>query len=282
MKTYINIGELSRRIEDFYTITNIRMTVFGSDAKEITSYPPVKCPFCAYMRKYDAFDRKCYLCDQRHMEEAAHSSAPLLYSCHAGIYEMIAPLSSDGVLVGFLFFSHILNYPSHSAAWKAIAPTLKAYPNVDLAFCHNAIDAMPLFKANYLKAASSLLQAAAAYFCGSRIAYLKKEGYFDRIDAYINEHLSENLTVVSLAKQFHLSRSTMYEISKTLYPDSIAKHIRRLRVAKAEKRLEEDPTISVADVAEETGFHDYSYFIAVFRHFTGMTPRKYAKKTQKE
>ena len=51
-----------------------------------------------------------------------------------------------------------------------------------------------------------------------------------------------------------------------------------VRMQSAIRYLQEDKT---DEVYEKLGYYDQSYFIREFRKYTGMTPRQWAKKSQK-
>jgi AraC-like DNA-binding protein len=276
MESYFDFAELEKRIKDFYTISHIRVAVFDLDFKEICDYPKERAPICALLRQKEACDKDCKECDRLHMMKAAKMKDPYLYVCHAGLYEIISPIIFSGQLIGYLFFAHILNYPSHKAAWDAIKKAAEQY-HVDIKTAKNDISAMPLFDAKYLQAASSLLQAAASYLCFARIAYLRYEDLPARIDNYINANLDGDLTADSLCSKFGLGRTTLYEMSAKVYKEGIAEHIRTLRIAKAKEIFEENPELKIAAVASKVGFADYSYFIVVFKRMTQMTPKQYVK-----
>jgi|LAHS01.1.fsa_nt_gb ligand-binding sensor protein len=281
METYFDFAELEKRLKDFYTVSRIRVAVFDIDFKEICDYPKERAPFCALIRKNEKCDKVCQECDRTHMEEASRMKVPYIYTCHAGLSEIIAPMIFSGQLIGYLFFAHILDYQSHEEAWETLKKAVIKY-SADLDEAKAELFKMPLYGSEYLEAASSLLQAAASYLCVSRIAYLRFEDLPSKIDKYIASHLGGDLTASKLCKEFGLGRTTLYELSGKVYKEGIAEHIRKLRIEKAKAMLEENPDLKIAAVASEVGFEDYSYFIVAFKRATGMTPKKYIKKIESE
>jgi ligand-binding sensor protein len=277
MEPYFDFNELKKRIKDFYTVSHIRVAVFDNSFNEVCDYPLERSPICFLMRKNEKFDNACRLCDKEHMEIASKSTTPYIYKCHAGIYEIIVPINFSGQLIGYLFFAHILNYPSHDAAWAEISKAVEAY-GINALEAKEDLLHMPLFDSSYLQAASSILQAAASYLCVEHIAYLRYEDLPMKIDKYIKDNLGGNLTCKAICEQFHLGRTALYEMANRIYKEGIAEHIRVLRLAKAEEIIKEKPDIKISDLAEQVGFSDYSYFIVAFKRATGLTPHGYAMK----
>lgn len=92
---------------------------------------------------------------------------------------------------------------------------------------------------------------------------------------YIQEHLSSPLTVARIAAEAHVSVNTLerhFLLSMKVTPSEFLKE-RRLAVAQALLRDGK----SVLEACEESGFSDYSHFIALFRKRFGMTPLRYKK-----
>lgn len=275
MKSYFDLAALRESIQDFYRLSGIRISVFDNAFHEISSYPVQRSLFCETMRKNPRFEKACKACDRAHILEASQRQEALIYTCHAGLQEIIVPLQGGPAgEIGYLFFSHILRYSSADEAWSKISQAIASYAS-DKTAAELAIRAMPLYDESYLKAAALVLQAAASYLCSKRLAYFQQETLSDRIEHYLQNHLDEDLSIDRLSQEFSLSRATLYEAMKTLAPEGIAKHIRALRLNAAMVLLEEESESKISDIAERVGFNDYSHFIVAFRQAKGITPKKY-------
>ena len=276
MESYFNKEELLNVIHDFYILTKIRITIFDAEYNEILSYPDRKAEICEYLRGNKDFDHQCYLCDRAHMVQASKMSEPYIYTCHAGITEIISPLLLGEKVIGFLFFSHIFNYSSHEEALKEILSRTNLYLNAyDTKVEAELVKKVPLFDSEYLKAAARLLQETASYFISNRMAYLKYEDLSSKIDKYIKEHLSEDLSSKVLCDEFGVGKTYLYQLTNELYGEGLAEHIRKLRVHKAMDMIRENKNIKISAIASDVGFDDYSYFIVIFKKETGMTPKKF-------
>ena len=111
------------------------------------------------------------------------------------------------------------------------------------------------------------------------IPLLKRDGIpfrnYVQIDQYIQEHYTEKMDAVSIARHFHIGKTKIYEIAKQNYGMGIAEYIRKLRIEKARQLLTEQPELSLAEIAYACGFSDYNYFITVFKRIVGMPPKAY-------
>lgn len=100
-----------------------------------------------------------------------------------------------------------------------------------------------------------------------------------KIIRYLREHYREDLSLDGIAAEFRLSGSYIGRLLKKHTGHSFLDSLVGIRMEQA-ARLLESPDITVAAVAEQTGYRDQSYFIQVFKKYKGMTPKEYQNFTQ--
>ncbi len=84
-----------------------------------------------------------------------------------------------------------------------------------------------------------------------------------------------DFSVEKLASDVCMSRGNLHLKLKTITGKTPIELIRTIRMEKACDLLKDD-NLSIAEIAEQTGFQTASYFITAFRRSLGMTPGKYA------
>lgn len=94
------------------------------------------------------------------------------------------------------------------------------------------------------------------------------------IIAYINEHLSGELSLDAIAARFfiskyHLLREFKGYTNRTVYQYIISK---RIMMAKQRMRQGENPS----EIYQPCGFQDYSSFYKAFKKETGLSPKQFA------
>ena len=99
--------------------------------------------------------------------------------------------------------------------------------------------------------------------------------------AFIYERHNEKISIATLAKIAHLSRSAFIQKFNDICKMPPAKFILRQRVETA-KQLLIHSDISIADIANKTGFYDTSHFIKTFTAETNTTPSAYRKAYSKK
>lgn len=127
MISNFNLTKLNTLLKDFYTITQIRITVFDDTFHELAAYPKEIAPFCQLIRTDKNAAAECMRCDTYACEKAARQHTPYTYRCHAGLTESIVPLYLGNIVIGYLLFGHVFSYPSHEDGWKVIEKLCASY-----------------------------------------------------------------------------------------------------------------------------------------------------------
>lgn len=105
-------------------------------------------------------------------------------------------------------------------------------------------------------------------------------GLVKRAAAYIDEHYFEELTLSSLAEQFHVENSYFSRLFRQETGENVMLYIAKTRIRRAQEYMKEEGR-NLTEIAFLTGYDDYTYFNRVFRKMTGMSPREYKTKISK-
>ena len=99
----------------------------------------------------------------------------------------------------------------------------------------------------------------------------------DEMKSYIKAHYSEPIQLIDLSEEFNLSPKYCSEVFNRLSGENFKNYLNRFRINEAQRRIEEDPQIKVATLAQEVGFTSANTFIRVFDRYMGVTPGQYAE-----
>ena len=97
----------------------------------------------------------------------------------------------------------------------------------------------------------------------------------NEILSYINQNLTEELTIKTLAEHFYLSTSHLCKIFKDTTGTTINRYITAKRITLAKSYLTDG--CSVMETCEKCGFRDYSNFLKTFTKAVGISPKKYSQ-----
>ena len=98
--------------------------------------------------------------------------------------------------------------------------------------------------------------------------------------SYIEEHLSEDLSVRDLAGVCFVSADHLTRLFKKNTGMTVSEYIQDKRFRLAGELLSRGD-LSVSMVSNAVGFGNYSYFTEQFKKYYGMTPRDYQKQNRK-
>ncbi|UJF34850.1 response regulator transcription factor [Paenibacillus hexagrammi] len=94
---------------------------------------------------------------------------------------------------------------------------------------------------------------------------------------YIDEHISEPLTLTEVAKQFHFNPSYLSNYFAVHNREGFNEYVNRVRIEKACKLLKGSMELSISEISSLVGYSDHSYFTKVFRKQMGISPSHYRK-----
>lgn len=90
----------------------------------------------------------------------------------------------------------------------------------------------------------------------------------------IRDNISSKIDLKMIGKQVGLSTSSLYRLFKSELGISPIEFI-ILEKIKIAKRFLSDKDMYIKNVSYEVGFEDCNYFIRVFKHYEGITPKQY-------
>lgn len=99
----------------------------------------------------------------------------------------------------------------------------------------------------------------------------------ERILQYLKEHLTEELSLDSVADQFAISPTYLSSWFKKKTGVNFLSYISMLRMEKALLLLKQDRSIKVYELGQLVGIENAATFIRQFKKYTGMTPEQYRK-----
>lgn len=97
---------------------------------------------------------------------------------------------------------------------------------------------------------------------------------------YINQHLSSELSLATLASEFGKNASYLSSEFKKEVGDTLTTYINKHRIL-ASLRYFNTTDMSVAEVSVAVGYTDMGYFSRLFRKYVGQSPREYKKMLDK-
>ena len=98
-----------------------------------------------------------------------------------------------------------------------------------------------------------------------------------KIASYVKNNYMNRITLEDISEHVYMSKSYVSKIFKEEMKISLSSYINKVRIDKASQLLL-NQSLSIADVANLTGFDDQSYFTKQFKLVLGLSPKKYREK----
>lgn len=262
----LNMGRLHDVLRDFYALSKIRIVIFDAEFRELMAYPPEKEAFCALLRQNPNGEAACRSSDKRACLKCAKTKSLVRYTCHAGLTESVVPVFYKGGVLAYVMFGQVLPTENYSTAKQKL---INEYPDYA-----DAIDKLPIKSAEELTAAGTVLQAITTYVMTNRWLTPGRSEFIRQVDQYIEEHISQNISIDGLCDTFHVGRSRLYEMASDYLGCGLAEYIRIQRINYAKKLLLET-NMPIMEIGNAVGFVDYNHFSKVFKHIVGISARYY-------
>ena len=101
--------------------------------------------------------------------------------------------------------------------------------------------------------------------------------FLERFESWVYSRLQDpNIQVVDFANSMKMGRTTFFKKVKQVTGMPPHEYIRKVRFTRAAELLK-DPTLSISEVAYQTGFEDPNYFSRCFKEYFGVTASQFRK-----
>ena len=104
----------------------------------------------------------------------------------------------------------------------------------------------------------------------------QEERIINSITRFIQEHLAEEMSLSVLSEEFHMNPQYISQLFKNEIGVGFLAYLTSIRMEKAKKLLL-STSLSIVEVAEQSGYGDYRVFTKVFKKSEGITPSQYRR-----
>ena len=198
--------------------------------------------------------------------------------CHMGLIDAVVPIYDHSGVIGYIMFGQVLPAEKQTQTRNWIKKQLSEdqFPGIG-----KLIDSIQIKSEREMEASATLLQAAATYFLSNNWVIPARAEFIRDLDAYIDAHIADPITVEDICVAFHMRRTRLYNAVREYLNCGIAQYIKKRRVQHA-CRLLTDTDMSVAEIAFSVGYVDYCYFSQIFKEETGSSATNYRQHTLKK
>ncbi|MGF7048229.1 two-component system response regulator YesN [Paenibacillus sp. DS2015] len=112
---------------------------------------------------------------------------------------------------------------------------------------------------------------------GEELQFTRRGNFKDPMEeakAFIDLHLSEDVTLGDVAKRVGLARTYFSALFKKTTGETFV-HYRIKKRMEAARKMLAVPTLTITDIAFQVGYEDYPHFTKTFKNFVGVSPSEY-------
>ena len=258
LKYAIQDGKMNEVMELLFRVLDLRITFFDLRGYEVDGFNIKEMsPFCRHSRESADFNARCVACDQEHLLTAKQTRSVHVYHCHAGLLEGIVPLyDRHSLYLGAIVFGQLRDrtrsYDSEEDAPEGLLAQSRESSFQEMCDI------------------GSLLKYLSEYIIENEIIRYCNKPWAERLQDYIEDHLTERLTLAKLAQEMGRSTSFLSHNFPLEFGLPLKGYVRQKRMERARELLWEGST--VRETALELGYYDEFHFSKEFKRHFGQSP----------
>ncbi len=260
-------------LKDFYTVTGLRVGLFGLDGEEIASYPKELSKFCHIVKQNSDGMKRCIDCDKSAFEESTRIKGLHIYKCHMNLTEAVLPITHEGTVIAFMMFGQVYDRESEIVSNQQLVKIFSEDEIKSLQITYKDLQEMPHDK---IEAIAKMLGVYASYIRFSDLIFTYNGGVAPLIKSYIEQNIDKPLSIEIISQNLNIGKTTICIKFKGRFNLTVNSFITRARIKKACLLLRET-TQSATEISMQCGFSDYNYFIRQFKKVKGIPPMAFRK-----
>ena len=250
----MNKAALDKLLADFYTVTNMEISVLDSNMHTVSQAKRPGKSLCADIQRADGAVKICKASDIEKLLLARDSTAPIVYTCPFGITEAIVPVVRDESVIAYVFSAMGLR--------EGDEPRMNDTTATVSSEKIEAVLSMMKLLAEHLSVDETLIEG------DDSIGALTKY--------YVRKNLSRKITLSDIALYLHCSTVSVTEHFKREFGVSVMEYVTRKRMELAEELLLATDA-PLREIGERVGFCDVEYFSRTFKRHYNISPGAYRK-----
>ena len=260
--------EISAIINDINLITKIKFDLYDRDFNILHGDNKNMCSFCTLVRSCEECHKKCIDSDRDGFLHSQKTAQAYTYKCHMGLTETVTPIIFDGQTVGYMMMGQKLMREDY----ERVKRNIELFPDESKRPAMlEALEKMKYTGFDELNAMCNLVKMCVSYLYMKKLIKIGETSVEILLKDYIRDHLADVLDIKRMCREFKMSKSSLYLISRAAFGKGITEYIKDERMKKAQELLS-FTTLPVSTVAEQIGYSDSNYFTKVFKKYSGCTP----------
>ncbi len=276
MQLQYDANKLEQMLRDFHNLTGICVCILDRDFQKLVSFPGTTNPFCMLIQSSTEGKRRCFASDHTLLRACAERRETVIHRCHAGLTDMVVPILHADALLGYILFGQLRQTDGKNASFEDIYQNIGDL-GLNVAMLKDTYRGLIFSDPEKIRSAAGLVEMLTKHVWLEQLIRPVSNERFEEIAAYIDGHLTSDLTVPSICRQFHVSKNTLYDYFKACAGCTVKEFVSDRRMLQAEQLLI-STDLPIYEICERIGVENPHSFFRAFKKRSGMSPLQYRKK----
>ena len=264
--------KINALMEDFYHATDINMNLLKADFSYVggREHRENNC-YCMAVQSTKTGAKGCKCSDERLLKECKRTKKMQMHICHAGLCDVAAPLLYDDVIIGYIIFGE-MKADTDFSEFKGYISSL----GLDVTEMEKYYADILPFEESKIQSISNIASMLGKYILFENMLRPDFNRSIQKAVAFINENLSEDLSIRNISQNIHVSKSVLYKSFRGCFHCTVGEYINARRVEKSMEMLKKT-NLSIEEISQKVGFASAAYYSKIFKKIKGEPPLKYKK-----
>lgn len=270
--------DAKRLIENLAYCLDVKISFFSEDMYEyLVGYHMHSSDFCTMLQNTLQVRYRCIQQDNHMCSKCRQSGEKQIYSCHAGLTEVIIPINIESRKLIYMVFGQFRM--QDALPQYLIEEWVSA--GFEAGLLEKAFLDRPLVSEEKLHKLVSIFEQTVAYLLSSGRIALRKPALLEAIQLYIDQHISEEIAIGDVAEAVFRSGSAVSHAVKRELGISFKQLLTERRISAFQQLIISNPSMSIKECCRMVGYEDALYFSRLFHKKTGMAPSEFVRKFRK-
>lgn len=269
-----NMERINALLEDFYKATDINIVLMKPDFSYVAGVEHRENNhYCRLMNSTKTGAKGCKYSDELLLKECRRAKKMEMCMCPGGLWVAAAPLLHNDVIIGYLMFGEMkddTDFSNHESYISSLG--------LDVSLMEQYYAEIGVFSEDKIQSIANIASIVAGYILLENMLKIDFDKHMDKAVRFIDDNLAGDLSVQTIAKNIHISKSVLYKRFRTNFDCTINEYINTRRIEKAIELLTKT-NLSIEEISKETGFTSASYFSKTFKKMKGVSPLQYKKQS---
>ena len=271
--------EVQRLINSFAYCFKVKITIFSARMEElIVGLQNPGSGFCQLIQKKLRMRYICCRQDKLMCERCEQKDEIIVYDCYAGLSEIVVPIKIEGKLIGYGLLGQFRT--DNKLPEEIIRDWSKA--GFTLEDLQKAYEAQPFFDKPSLDSMLRLFSMMISFIVTREYVRLRNPGVTERVIHWLDQHISEPLSLDAAALEINYSTSTISHTIKRQLGMSFKKLCILKKIQRFESIIAANPVMSIQEAAVLVGYEDPLYFSRIYKKFRLAAPSSYVNSVRKQ